>query len=46
MLGDHARHGLVEQTTSLLTYLPPETIVWLIEPSEIQEQAKSYYLIA
>ena len=33
----------IEQTTSLLNYLPPETIVWLIEPSEIQEQAKSYF---
>jgi len=33
----------VHQTTSLLNYLPTDTVVWLIEPSEVQEQAKSYF---
>ena len=33
----------IDQTTSLLTYLPKDTIIWLIEPAEIQEQAKSYF---
>ena len=33
----------VEQTCSLLRYLSPETIIWQIEPAEMQEQAKSYY---
>ncbi len=41
-LGDRSTWPL-DQTTSLLTYLPPDTIVWLIEPAEIQEQAKSYF---
>jgi len=33
----------VEQTTSLLSYVPEDTVVWLAEPLEIQEQARSYY---
>ncbi len=33
----------IEQTTSMLSYLPPETIIWIVEPSEVQEQARSYY---
>ncbi|HEY4328270.1 MAG TPA: DEAD/DEAH box helicase, partial [Phycisphaerae bacterium] len=41
-LGDRSAWP-IDQTTSLLTYLPADTIVWLIEPSEIQEQAKSYF---
>ena len=41
-LGDRSTWP-VEQTTSLFSYLPAETIVWLIEPSEVQEQGKSYY---
>jgi len=41
-LGDRSTWP-IEQTTSLLTYLPAETVVWLIEPAEIQEQAKSYF---
>ncbi len=31
-----------EQTVSLLAWLPKETIIWLVEPSEIQEQGRSY----
>ena len=44
-LGDRTNWpgGGVEQTTSLLAYLPAETVVWLIEPAEIQEQARSYF---
>jgi len=34
-LGDRTKWP-IEQTTSLLNYLPPDTVVWLIEPSEIQ----------
>lgn len=41
-LGDRTKWP-IEQTTSLLNYLPADTVVWLIEPSEIQEQAKSYF---
>ena len=41
-LGDRSTWP-IDKTTSLLSYLPPETVVWLIEPSEIQEQAKSYF---
>jgi transcription-repair coupling factor (superfamily II helicase) len=41
-LGDRSNWPL-DQQTSLLTYLPQDSIVWLIEPSEIQEQAKSYF---
>ncbi len=33
----------IDQTTSFLTYLPRDAVVWLVEPLEIQEQAKSYY---
>ncbi len=33
----------VHQTTSLLAYLPADTVIWLIEPAEVQEQAKSYF---
>ncbi|HVX83238.1 MAG TPA: transcription-repair coupling factor [Phycisphaerae bacterium] len=40
-LGDRTNWP-VDKTTSLLSYLPPDTVVWLIEPAEIQEQAKSY----
>jgi transcription-repair coupling factor (superfamily II helicase) len=40
-LGDRSNWP-IDQTTSLLSYLPGDTVVWLIEPSEIQEQAKSY----
>jgi hypothetical protein len=44
-LGDRSTWspGGVDQTTSFLSYLPSDTIVWLIEPSEVQEQAKSYF---
>ena len=41
-LGDRSTWP-IDQTTSLLSYLPSDTVVWLIEPSEVQEQAKSYY---
>jgi transcription-repair coupling factor (superfamily II helicase) len=41
-LGDRSTWP-VDQTTSLLTYLPGDTVVWLVEPAEIQEQAKSYF---
>ncbi len=41
-LGDRSTWP-IDQTTSLLSYLPRETVVWLIEPSEVQEQAKSYF---
>ncbi len=40
-LGDRSNWP-VDKTTSLLNYLPSDTIVWLVEPAEIQEQAKSY----
>jgi transcription-repair coupling factor (superfamily II helicase) len=44
-LGDRSSWpgGGIDQTTSLLSYLPPDTIVWLVEPAEVQEQAKSYF---
>lgn len=29
--------------THFLSYLPADTIVWLVEPPEMQEQARSYY---
>ena len=32
-----------EKSVSFLSLLPENTIVWLIEPLEIQEQGKSYY---
>jgi transcription-repair coupling factor (superfamily II helicase) len=32
-----------EQSVSLPSMLPENTMVWLIEPAEIQEQGKSYY---
>jgi transcription-repair coupling factor (superfamily II helicase) len=41
-LGDRSNWPL-DQTTSLLNYLPSDTVVWLIEPAEVQEQAKSYF---
>ncbi len=41
-LGDRSTWP-IDQTTSLLNYLPRETIVWLVEPAEVQEQAKSYH---
>ncbi len=41
-LGDRSTWP-IDQTRSLLSYLPADTIVWLIEPAEIQEQAKSYF---
>ncbi len=41
-LGDRSTWP-IDQTTSLLTYLPSDTVVWLVEPSEIQEQARSYF---
>lgn len=41
-LGDRSTWP-IDQTRSLLSYLPQDTIVWLIEPAEIQEQAKSYF---
>ncbi len=31
-----------EKTVSLPAWLPKETIIWLIEPAEIQEQGRSY----
>lgn len=33
----------VEHTTHFLSFLPADTIVWLVEPPEMQEQARSYY---
>ncbi|HUO09565.1 MAG TPA: transcription-repair coupling factor, partial [Phycisphaerae bacterium] len=41
-LGDRSTWP-IDQTRSLLSYLPEETVVWLVEPAEIQEQAKSYF---
>jgi transcription-repair coupling factor (superfamily II helicase) len=33
----------IEQTTSVLSYLPTDAIIWIVEPAEVQEQARSYY---
>ncbi|MEI8194718.1 MAG: transcription-repair coupling factor, partial [Phycisphaerae bacterium] len=41
-LGDRSTWP-IDQTTSFLRYLPPDTIIWLVEPLEIQEQARSYF---
>ncbi len=41
-LGDRTNWP-IDKTTSLLNYLPADAVVWLIEPAEIQEQAKSYF---
>ncbi len=31
-----------EKTLNFLAWLPPQTVVWLVEPAEIQEQGRSY----
>ena len=41
-LGDRSTWP-VDKTTSFLRYLPADTIIWLVEPLEIQEQARSYF---
>ena len=33
----------VERTVSFLSLLPRDTIIWFIEPAEIQEQGRSYF---
>ena len=41
-LGDRSTWP-IDQTTSFLSYLPKDALVWLVEPPEVQEQARSYY---
>jgi transcription-repair coupling factor (superfamily II helicase) len=41
-LGDRATWP-VEDTTHLLKYMAKDTLIWLLEPTEIQEQGRSYY---
>jgi transcription-repair coupling factor (superfamily II helicase) len=33
----------IDQTTSVLSYLPADAVIWIVEPAEVQEQARSYY---
>ncbi len=41
-LGDRSTWP-AEQTASFLSYAASDSVVWLVEPSEIQEQGRSYY---